>query len=60
METTADVAGKVNIHSVNYELNGNIIAANIYTPANYDKNKKYAAIVVAHPNGGGGYTLKAA
>ena len=23
-----------------------------YTPANYDKAKKYPAIVVAHPNGG--------
>ena len=35
-------------------LNGNKIAANIYTPLNYDSssNKKYPAIVVAHPNGG--------
>jgi len=45
-------AGKVNIHPVTYNLNGNRIAANIYTPAGYDKNKSYAAIVVAHPNGG--------
>lgn len=49
---TENVKGKVNIHSVNYFLNGNKIAANIYTPANYDPNLKYPAIVVAHPNGG--------
>ena len=46
--------GKVNIHPVTYNLNGNQIAANIYTPAGYDPKgtKKYKAIVVAHPNGG--------
>jgi uncharacterized protein len=44
--------GKVNIHPVTYKLNGIDIAANVYTPANYDTSKKYPAVVVAHPNGG--------
>jgi fermentation-respiration switch protein FrsA (DUF1100 family) len=44
--------GKVNIHPVSYKLNGLDIAANVYTPANYDPKKAYPSIVVAHPNGG--------
>ena len=44
--------GKVNIHPVSYKLNGLVIAANVYTPANYDPKKTYPSIVVAHPNGG--------
>lgn len=47
-----NVSGKVNIHPLTYKLHGLEIAANVYTPANYDKAKKYPAIVVAHPNGG--------
>jgi len=43
---------KVNIHPVKYKLNGIDIAANVYTPANYDPSKKYPAVAVAHPNGG--------
>lgn len=54
-----NVKGKVKIHPVTYKLNGIDIAANVYTPANYDASKKparrqarYPAITIAHPNGG--------
>ncbi len=49
---TQNEPGKVNVHPVTYKLHGLDIAANVYTPANYVPQKKYPAIVVAHPNGG--------
>ncbi|HDL7823350.1 TPA: alpha/beta hydrolase [Yersinia enterocolitica] len=49
---TENINGKANIHPVKYDLHGIQIAANVYTPANYDPAKKYPAVVVAHPNGG--------
>ena len=48
---TENAAGKVNIHPVHYQLKGIDIAANVYTPANYDESKKYPAIVIAGKNG---------
>lgn len=44
--------GKVNIHRVNYKVDGISVVANVYTPADYTPKGSYAAVVVAHPNGG--------
>lgn len=49
---TENIQGRVNLHPVKYDLRGIQIAANVYTPADYDPAKTYPAVVVAHPNGG--------
>jgi fermentation-respiration switch protein FrsA (DUF1100 family) len=49
---TENAKGKVNIQAVTYKLGGLDIAANVYTPANFDRARKFPAVVVAHPNGG--------
>ncbi len=49
---TENIQGGVNLHPVKYDLHGLQIAANVYTPADYDPAKTYPAVVVAHPNGG--------
>lgn len=49
---TENVKGKVNIHPVTYKIKDITIAANVYTPANFDPSQKYPSIVIAHPNGG--------
>ncbi|WP_289158964.1 alpha/beta hydrolase, partial [uncultured Muribaculum sp.] len=50
---TENTPGKVNIHPVTYNLDSIEIAANVYTPADYNpQEKQYPAIIIAHPNGG--------
>nr|WP_165772792.1 alpha/beta hydrolase [Caviibacterium pharyngocola] len=43
---TENVQGKVNIHPVKYTQaqTGIEVVANVYTPANFDPNKKYPTI----------------
>ena len=47
-----NIGGEVNIEAVEYLVNGIKVSANMYLPPNFDENKKYSGITVAHPNGG--------
>ena len=51
---THNESGKVNIRPVEYMVQGIKVSANLYLPADYDEasSKTYAAVTVAHPNGG--------
>lgn len=49
---TENEPSKVNIKPVEYAVNDIKVSANLYLPPNFDKNKKYLGITVAHPNGG--------
>jgi len=42
----------VNMIKVSFKNNNVTMVGNLYLPANFDKSKKYPAIVVAHPWGG--------
>lgn len=48
----SNVDGQVNVHKVNYTVEGIKVVANVYTPAGYDARASYPAVVVAHSNGG--------
>lgn len=50
--TTSNEPGSAHIQPVTYKLNGLDIVADVYTPAGYEPQRKFPAIVVAHPNGG--------
>lgn len=47
-----NIDGRVNIRRVTYQVDGISVAANVYLPAGYTPDGHYAAVVVAHPNGG--------
>ena len=49
---TENVVGEVQIRPVTYMVDGISVSANVYLPKGYDAGKRYAAVVVSHPNGG--------
>ena len=42
----------VSVQQVSFPNKNITVVGNVYTPANFDKSEKYAAIVVVHPFGG--------
>lgn len=40
------------MEKVNFKSNNLNVVANMYFPENFEKNRKYSAIVVNHPAGG--------
>lgn len=49
---TENTEGNVNIKPVTYTVRGIKVSGNLYLPPNFDEEKKYKVITVAHPNGG--------
>lgn len=49
---TENKENEVNIQKITYILNNIKVSANLYTPPQFNKENKYPAITVAHPNGG--------
>ncbi|AIF50302.1 alpha/beta hydrolase [Pelosinus sp. UFO1] len=51
-QNMADTNQGVSVQKVTFPNNAITVVGNLYTPANFDKSKKYPAIVVVHPFGG--------
>lgn len=47
-----NATGAVQLLPVTYDVDGITVSANVYLPAGYVTGKRYAAVVVSHPNGG--------
>jgi len=51
-QNTTDGKKKMSVQKVSFP-NGNItVVGNLYSPASFDKNRKYTALVMVHPHGG--------
>ena len=45
-------SGEVVVSNVEFKKNDITLAGNVYYPKGFNRNQKYAAIVVVHPGGG--------